>query len=115
MSADCVFCRIVAGLLPTTKVFEDETVVAFADLHPRAPVHLLVVPRRHMESVLATTPADEALLGHLLGVARQLASERGLPGYKLQFNVGAAGGQVVPHVHLHLLGGWTQPVGEGEA
>ncbi|HEV2178269.1 MAG TPA: histidine triad nucleotide-binding protein [Terriglobia bacterium] len=104
---DCLFCRIVEREVPATFVYEDPTVVAIEDIHPQAPVHLLVVPRRHMESLAEAKAEDEVLLGHLIAVAAQLARERGLDarGYRTVINTGAGAGQSVFHLHVHLMGG----------
>jgi len=103
----CIFCRIIARRLPARWVFEDEEIVAFEDAHPQAPVHTLIVPRRHIASLQEATPADAALLGRLFLVASQLAGQRGLDaqGYRTVVNTGAGAGQSVFHLHLHLLGG----------
>jgi histidine triad (HIT) family protein len=107
MTTDCIFCRIIAHEVPAKIVFEDENVVAFEDLHPQSPVHLLVVPRKHLPSLKEATPDDEPLLGHLSVVAAQLARERGLEtkGYRAVINNGAWAGQSVCHLHVHVLGG----------
>ena len=104
---DCIFCRIVDRQAPAKIVFEDETVVAFEDLNPQAPVHLLVVPRRHLPSLKEATAEDEPLLGHLFTVAANLARERGLEtkGYRTVINNGSGAGQSVFHLHVHVLGG----------
>jgi histidine triad (HIT) family protein len=104
---NCVFCRIVAGQAPARLVYEDETVVAIEDLHPQAPVHLLVMPREHLPSLKEVTRAQESLLGRLLTVAAKLAKERGLEskGYRTVINTGAFAGQSVLHLHVHVLGG----------
>ena len=104
---DCIFCRIVDRQAPAKIVFEDETVVAFEDLNPQAPVHLLVVPRRHLPSLKEATAEDEPLLGHLFTVAANLARERGLEtkGYRTDINNGSGAGQSVFHLHVHVLGG----------
>ena len=107
MTNDCIFCRIVDRQAPAKIVFEDETVVAFEDLNPQAPVHLLVVPRRHLPSLKEATAEDEPLLGHLFTVAANLARERGLEtkGYRTVINNGSGAGQSVFHLHVHVLGG----------
>jgi len=107
MTNDCIFCRIVDGQAPAKIVFEDETLVAFEDLNPQAPVHLLVVPRRHLPSLKEASAEDEPLLGHLLTVAATLARERGLEtkGYRTVINNGSGAGQSVFHLHVHVLGG----------
>jgi histidine triad (HIT) family protein len=98
---NCIFCKIVAGEIPSKKLYEDELTYAFADIDPKAPTHALVVPRKHVSSL---DTADEALLGHLLSVVKHLAAE--LPqGYRVVINTGPDGGQTVDHLHLHLLGG----------
>jgi histidine triad (HIT) family protein len=104
---DCTFCRIVDRQAPAKLVFEDETVVAFEDLHPQAPVHLLVVPRRHLPSLKEAATEDEPLLGHLFTVAANLARARGLEanGYRTVINNGSGAGQSVFHLHVHVLGG----------
>jgi histidine triad (HIT) family protein len=104
---DCLFCRIVAGELPSTRVHEDEVVIAFRDIAPRAPTHILIVPRAHIPSVLELTEADGRLLGRLFAVAAQIARGEGIAerGYRLVSNVGEWGGQSVDHLHWHLMGG----------
>ncbi|MEZ0397089.1 MAG: histidine triad nucleotide-binding protein [Anaerolineales bacterium] len=102
---DCIFCKIVAGEAPARIVYRDDLVTAFHDVHPAAPVHLLIVPNRHVATLNDLTPADESWSGHLLETARRLAAEQGLAGYRLVLNVGAEGGQSVFHLHLHLVGG----------
>lgn len=104
---DCVFCKILNKEISTDFIYEDDTVVAFADIRPSAPVHFLVVPKRHVASVMALEDTDRELAASLIFTAKKVAEEKGLKGYKLVFNVGREGGQVVDHLHLHLLGGWT--------
>jgi histidine triad (HIT) family protein len=103
----CLFCRIVEGAAPGKIVYTDEWVVAIEDIHPQAPVHLLVIPRRHLPSLKEARREDEPLLGRLLTVAAQLARERGLEskGYRTVINSGAFAGQSVFHLHVHVLGG----------
>jgi histidine triad (HIT) family protein len=103
----CIFCRIVERSLPARIVFEDDEIMAFEDAHPQAPVHTLIVPRKHLASLKDATADDAALLGRMLVVATQLARERGLEtrGYRTVFNTGTGAGQTVFHLHLHLLGG----------
>ncbi len=105
--SDCIFCRIIAGEAPAQIVYHDDLVTAFHDIHPVAPVHILLVPNRHIASVNRAEAADEAALGRLFTVARRLAAERGIAenGYRLIVNTGRHGGQVVPHLHMHLIGG----------
>jgi histidine triad (HIT) family protein len=104
---DCLFCRIVAGTLPSTKVHEDEIVVAFRDIAARAPTHILVIPRDHIASAADLTEEHGPLLGRLFATAAQLARSEGIAddGYRLVSNVGCWGGQTVDHLHFHLLGG----------
>jgi histidine triad (HIT) family protein len=109
MTADpnCLFCGIVAGKVPSTKVHEDDRVVAFRDIAPRAPTHILVIPRDHIASAAELTEADGPMLGGLFAVAAELARSEGIAedGYRLVSNVGRWGGQSVDHLHFHLLGG----------
>jgi histidine triad (HIT) family protein len=103
---DCLFCKIAAGEIPVKRLFEDEQVLAFPDIHPQAPVHVLVIPKQHLASMAQTTKDDEAMLGHLLAAAAEVAQQQGLgKGYRLVINTGADGGQTVAHLHVHLLGG----------
>ena len=104
---NCIFCRIIKREAPGKVVYEDDSVMAIEDLHPQAPVHLLVIPRRHVPGLGDSVPGDEPLLGHLFQVAAQLARERGLEsrGYRTVINHGAGAGQSVFHLHVHLLGG----------
>lgn len=102
----CIFCKIAAGEIPSTPVYQDEQVYAFADLHPQAPVHVLIVPREHLASLDDGDASQRALLGHLLGTAAEIAKMSGLgKGYRVVVNTGPEGGQTVDHLHLHLLGG----------
>lgn len=104
--SDCLFCRIVRGEIPSTKVYEDEDVLAFKDIHPQAPVHFLVIPKRHIESLSATTEADAALLGRLLAAVPKIALEQGAKdGFRTIINTGRVGGQEVYHLHVHVVGG----------
>jgi len=103
---DCVFCKIVDGTIPSPRVYEDQECIAFSDLHPQAPVHILIVPRRHITSLAEATEADCPLLGHLLWVVTKVARQKGLSaGYRTVLNSGHDGGQTVSHLHIHLLGG----------
>jgi histidine triad (HIT) family protein len=104
---DCLFCRIVERRAPARIVYEDEQAVAIQDTHPQAPVHLLVLPRKHLSSLQEATAADESLLGHLLTLAARLARERGIEskGYRTIINNGTWAGQSVFHLHVHVLGG----------
>ena len=103
---DCLFCQIVAGEVPSDRVYEDDAVIAFRDINPRAPTHILVIPRRHVPDAQHLTDADGELLARLFGAVRTLAAEAGLEsGYRVVTNVGPDAGQTVFHLHLHLLGG----------
>jgi len=107
--ADCVFCAIAAGRIPSRRVHEDEEFFAFHDIHPQAPTHVLVIPRRHIGSLAELTDADAPLMGRLAALAARIARELGLEagGYRWVVNCGEGAGQTVPHLHLHLLGGRT--------
>ncbi len=107
MTDECLFCRIVRDEIPAEIVLRDDQVVAFRDINPRAPTHILVVPVRHIGSAAELTEADGPLLGHLFAVAAQLARDAGVAehGYRLVTNAGSAAGQSVPHLHFHLMGG----------
>ena len=104
---NCLFCKIAGKELESQIVFEDDQAIAFRDINPQAPVHLLVVPRKHIPSLVEAETHDEALLGHLFLVAQKLAEGENLNrnGYRVVLNTGSYAGQTVPHVHLHLLGG----------
>jgi histidine triad (HIT) family protein len=103
---NCIFCKIVQREIPARMAYEDPSCVAFHDVNPQAPTHVLVIPRKHFASAAEADSGDEQLLGHLHTVAAQLAKELGLTaGHRVVMNTGAAAGQTVFHVHLHLLGG----------
>ncbi len=104
---NCIFCKIIAGEIPATFVHQDERCAAFDDINPQAPVHVLVIPREHLESLDEASQRDEALLGHVLRVAARIANERGLSesGYRTIINTGAGAGQSVFHLHAHVIGG----------
>lgn len=104
---DCIFCKIVAGGVDAKLLYEDDAVVAFADISPMAPVHALVVPKKHIASVEEAGPEDRELLGHMVHAAQKLARDLGVAdsGYRLVINTGADATQTVPHLHMHLLGG----------
>ena len=112
---DCLFCKIVAGEIPSTRVHDDDLVIAFRDIAPRAPTHILLVPRRHIPSAADLVETDGPLLGRLFAVAGELARSEGIAdaGYRLVSNVGRWGGQSVDHLHVHLMGGrsFTWPPG----
>jgi histidine triad (HIT) family protein len=107
MSEACLFCRIIAGEIPATAVHSDDLVIAIRDVAPRAPTHVLLLPREHIASAADLTEAHGALLGRLFAVAADLARSEGIAerGYRLTTNVGTWGGQSVPHLHVHLMGG----------
>ena len=106
MTGSCVFCRIVAGEIPAAFVHKDDEIVAFRDLSPQAPTHILVIPRRHFASLNDAGEAEAPLLGKLMAAARAIAKEQGIAsGYRIVMNSGASAGQSVFHLHLHLLGG----------
>jgi histidine triad (HIT) family protein len=107
--SDCLFCKIVKGELPAKKVHEDADTVAFQDINPQAPTHLIVVPRKHIPTMNDIGEADEALVGKLFRVGAKLAAERGIaaPGWRAVMNANRAAGQTVFHLHLHVLGGRT--------
>ncbi len=104
---DCVFCRIANRELPAKIVYEDGDSIAFCDINPKAPIHILIIPRRHLSTLLDASGEDERLLGHLLLVANSVARQQGIAGrgFRLVLNCNSEGGQVVFHLHLHLLGG----------
>ncbi len=102
----CLFCKIAEGAIPSTPVYQDEQSYAFADLHPQAPVHILIIPREHISSMMDADKSRRALLGHLHWAAAEIARNKGLgKGYRIVVNTGEDGGQTVDHLHLHLLGG----------
>ncbi|MFC4160089.1 histidine triad nucleotide-binding protein [Chitinimonas lacunae] len=109
MSDNCLFCKIGRGEIPSNKVYEDDEVIAFHDIHPVADVHFLVVPKRHIESLLKVESADQPLLGRLLTLAPELARQQGLgEGFRTVINTGPKGGQSVFHLHLHVIGGHSR-------
>lgn len=105
--AECLFCAIVAGEIPATTALETDRILAFRDINPQAPTHVLVIPKTHYPDVAALAAADAALLGEVVGAVRQVAADDVVAesGYRVVFNTGAEAGQIVPHVHAHLLGG----------
>ena len=111
MSHNCLFCKIVAGDIPSRKIYEDELVYAFHDINPQRQVHILVIPKHHLTSLQHASAADEPALGRMLAVAHKLAVEAGSPGgFRVIINNGEIGCQEVPHLHAHVVGG-DQPVG----
>ena len=105
--AECLFCAIVAGEIPATKVLETDLILAFRDINPQAPTHVLVIPKVHYPDVATLAAADTSLLGEVIDAAEQVAAAEGVagPGYRIVFNTGVQAGQTVPHVHGHVLGG----------
>ncbi len=102
----CLFCRIAKGEIPSRKVYEDDDVLAFHDLHPAAPVHFLMVPKKHVDSLVEAGPEHEGLFGKMLGLAPRLAKDQGCEnGFRVVINNGPDGGQEVNHLHIHILGG----------
>ncbi|NLA77485.1 MAG: histidine triad nucleotide-binding protein [Clostridiales bacterium] len=111
---DCIFCKIIAGDIPSKKAYEDETVLAFYDLSPQAPVHILVIPKEHIASAADITAGNSAVVAHIFEVIARLAQEQGLKdGFRVVTNIGDSAGQSVKHLHYHLLGGrdFTWPPG----
>ena len=105
MTTDCLFCKIAAGDIPAEKLFEDEEMLAFRDLAPQAPVHFLVIPKKHIKDPAAVGPEDEGLIGRMMRTGSQVAKENGITDFRLLFNNGADAGQTVFHIHMHVLGG----------
>jgi len=104
---DCIFCQIIAGKVPSEILYQDEEVIVFRDINPQAPVHLLIIPKSHIPSVAQLSGEQLPLIGHMVNTANKLAKKEGIAesGYRLVINCGKEGGQLVPHLHLHLLGG----------
>ena len=104
---DCVFCKIIKGEIPSTKVYEDEEILAFKDINPVAPVHILVIPKKHISSLNEIEPEDQMLIGKIFTVIKKIAKEQGFAenGYRVIANCGEDGGQEVKHLHFHILGG----------
>ncbi len=104
---DCVFCKIVAGEIPADILYQDDEVIAFRDINPLAPTHLLIIPKKHIPSLAQLSEAESMLVGDMVNRANQLAKREGISesGYRLVINCGKQGGQLVPHLHIHLLGG----------
>jgi len=104
---DCIFCKIVDGEIPADILYQDDEVIAFRDINPVAPTHLLIIPRKHIPSLIDLSEAESSLIGDMVNTASQLAKREGIAksGYRLVINCGKQGGQLVPHLHMHLLGG----------
>lgn len=106
--SDCLFCKIIAGDIPSTKVYEDDVVFAFRDINPQAPTHILVVPKQHITDCNGITPENSGIAAHIFEVIPRIAQAEGLAaGYRVVSNCGADAGQTVPHLHFHILGGKT--------
>ena len=109
--SDCIFCKIVEGKIPAKKVFEDEDILAFNDINPARPVHVLVIPKKHITSLATAATEDTPVLGKMLATANGIATEQGSPdGFRVIINTGRVGNQEVPHLHIHIVGG-PDPVG----
>jgi histidine triad (HIT) family protein len=109
--SDCIFCKIVDGKIPAQKVYEDEDILAFNDINPARPVHVLVIPKKHITSLASATAEDMPVLGKILGKANEIAAAQGSPdGFRVIINTGRVGQQEVPHLHAHIVGG-PEPVG----
>ena len=108
MEKDCIFCKIVNGEMSTKFLYENDTLVVFKDINPAAPVHLLIVPRKHIRSINDLTEEDKKIVSETIMTGRDMAKQEGVSesGYKLLFNVERGGGQIIFHLHLHLIGGW---------
>jgi histidine triad (HIT) family protein len=108
MGKDCLFCKISQGETDTELLFENDTLVIFSDINPAAPIHLLIVPKKHIRSVNDLTEADQPILSEMIMVAKEMAARQGVEksGYRLFINVESGGGQVIFHLHMHLIGGW---------
>ena len=110
MEKDCIFCKIVNGEMSTKFLYKNDTLVVFKDINPVAPVHLLIVPRKHIRSINDLTEEDKKILSETIMTGRDMAKQEGVSesGYKLLFNVERGGGQIIFHLHLHLIGGWKK-------
>ena len=104
---ECIFCQIVAGKIPSEILYRDEEVIAFRDINPQAPIHVVIIPTKHIPSLAQLSEAESPLIGRMVNVANQLAKREGISetGYRVAINYGVEGGQLVPHLHMHLLGG----------
>ncbi len=108
--SDCIFCKIARGEIPSRKVYEDDDVLAFHDIHPAAPVHFMLIPKLHLDSLIQTEEGHAALLGKMLVLAPRLAKQQGLDnGFRTVINTGKGGGQEIFHLHIHILGGGPMP------
>lgn len=105
---DCIFCKIASGEIASDIIYQDESVIAFNDINPKAPVHILIVSKEHIKSVKELKEENRGIVSSLVYLAKKIAEDKNLKGYKLIFNVGKEGGQEIDHLHLHLLGGWEK-------
>lgn len=105
MAENCLFCKIIQGDIPSDKLYEDDEVLAFRDIAPAAPVHFLVIPKKHISGPSAVAEEDEQLVGRLMRIGNQIAREEGIKNFRLVFNNGADAGQTVFHIHMHVIGG----------
>jgi histidine triad (HIT) family protein len=105
MADNCIFCKIIRGEIPSAKLFEDEELLAFRDINPSAPVHFLVIPKKHISGPAAVAAEDERLIGKMLRVGSEIAKKEGIEDFRVVFNNGAQAGQTVFHIHMHILGG----------
>ena len=105
MGSDCLFCKIAAGEIPAEKLYEDDEMLAFRDIAPQAPVHFLVIPKKHIQDPSAVGVEDEGLIGRMMRTGSKVAKENGITDFRLVFNNGAEAGQTVFHIHMHVLGG----------
>jgi histidine triad (HIT) family protein len=105
---DCIFCKIANKDIATDFIFEDEGIMVFKDIHPSAPVHCLIIPKEHIQSINHLESNHQEIISKMIFTAKKTAENLGLKGYKLVFNVGREGGQIIDHLHLHLLGGWDK-------
>ena len=105
MTADCLFCKISAGEIPAEKLYEDDEMLAFRDIAPQAPVHFLVIPKKHIQDPANVGAEDEALIGRMMRIGSHVAKENGITDFRMVYNNGAEAGQTVFHIHMHVLGG----------
>jgi len=108
MPEECIFCQISHKTQAAEIVFERGNILVFKDIKPKAPVHLLIVPKKHVESIISLEAEDKEMVADIVYTAKEVAKQYGLKGYRLSFNVGREGGQIVDHLHMHLLGGWEK-------
>ena len=108
MKIDCIFCKIIAKEIPSKILFENDEILIIQDIHPSAPVHHLILPKKHIKSIADLQEDESGIIGRMFLAAKEDAKKAGLKGYKTVFNVGRDGGQIIDHLHLHLLGGWEK-------